>query len=139
MPHGGLNNSSVSWVVALSAGCMVKWKYSELIWTYSELLKVNIISTYFTLGMRHKLCSHMVSKFAHVDPQCWSYTFSSSFQVDSRLVLLMYMFEDWQVDGKYRLGKKIGSGILYRPWCSAILHNLTLPPPFCLLIQGRCC
>ena len=47
---------------------MVKWKYSKLILTYSELLKVNIISTYFTLGMGYKSCSHVVSEFAHVDP-----------------------------------------------------------------------
>ena len=72
-------------------------------------------------------------------PRWWSYTFSSSFQVDSRLVLLMCMFQYWQVDGKYRLGKKIASSILNRPWCGAILHSLIQPPPYFLAIQERCC
>lgn len=71
-PHcsdpSGTHDSPVSLVVSSSTGWMVKWKYSGLILTYSELLKVNIISTYFTLGMGHKSCSHIVSKFVHVDP-----------------------------------------------------------------------
>ena len=66
------------------------------------------------------------------------YMTSFSLPVDSGQVLLMCMFVDLQVGGKYRLGRKIGYGILHRHWCSAILHGFICPPPFCLSIQDKC-
>jgi len=59
----------------------------------------------------------------------WSYTASSILPTDSRHVFIMCMFVNWYADGKYRLGKMIGSGILYRP-CSAVLHGLIQHHPF---------
>jgi hypothetical protein len=50
-------------------------------------------------------------------------------------VYVCRLANSWQVQTR----KKIASGILYRPWCGAILHSLMEPPPFCLPIQDRCC
>src|ERR1700683_5749845 len=50
----------------------------------------------------------------------------------------MCMFVDLQVGGKYSLRRKIGSGILYRPLCGALLPGCICPPPFCLSIQDKC-
>ena len=67
-----------------------------------------------------------------------SYTASSIFPSDSRQVLLTCMLVDLQIDGKYRLRNKICSGILYGPWCGAILHNCIWPHSVCQLIWDRC-